>query len=64
MTFWKVLGLAGAAGVAATGVAVVRAQRRRSELTPEEVRSALRARYAEITTAPAPPAGEDPSGRG
>lgn len=43
----QALGIAGLAGVAATGVLVVRDQRRRAVLTPEEVRDRLRARYAE-----------------
>ncbi|GII27968.1 hypothetical protein Pmi06nite_14100 [Planotetraspora mira] len=41
------LGLAAFAGVAATGVVVVRAERRRRAYTPEEVRDRLRARVAE-----------------
>jgi len=44
--YWKLLGLAGLAGVAATGVVLVRAERRRQALTPEEVRSRLHERYA------------------
>ncbi|NLT53778.1 MAG: hypothetical protein GXX79_04270 [Actinomycetales bacterium] len=47
MRWWKVIGLAGLAGVAATGVVVVRAERRRRSYTPEEVRSRLHARLAE-----------------
>jgi hypothetical protein len=41
---WKVLGLAGLAGVAATGVIIARDQRKRSELTPEEIRHRLHQR--------------------
>jgi hypothetical protein len=41
---WKVVGLAGLAGVAATGVAVVRAERRRAAYTPEQVRDRLHER--------------------
>lgn len=37
----KLLGLAGLAGVAATGVVIARDQRRRAQLTPEEVRRRL-----------------------
>ena len=44
---WKVLGVAGLAGVAATGVVVARDQRRRSTLTPDEVRARLHDRLAE-----------------
>jgi hypothetical protein len=47
MRWWKILGLAGIAGVAATGVAVVRAERRRRAYTPEEVRSRLQDRLRE-----------------
>ncbi|WP_169729472.1 hypothetical protein [Thermoactinospora rubra] len=42
--WWKILGLAGVAGVAATGVAIARAERRRRAYTPEEVRVRLRER--------------------
>lgn len=51
MRWWKVLGLAGIAGVAATGVVIARAERRRRAYTPEEIRERLHARLAE-----APPA--------
>ena len=44
----KILGLASVVGVAATGAAVARAERRRAALTPDEVRQRLRARHAEI----------------
>ena len=47
-TWWKVLGLAGMAGVVATGVAVTRAERERQAYTPEQVRDRLHQRYAEI----------------
>ncbi|MER5705884.1 hypothetical protein ABT023_28600 [Micromonospora sp. NPDC002296] len=47
MRWWKVLGLAGLAGVAATGVVVARAERRRRAYTPEEIRARLRDRHAE-----------------
>lgn len=46
---WKLVGLAGLVGVAATGVAVARAERRRRSYTPEQVRDRLHARYAETT---------------
>jgi hypothetical protein len=42
--WWKILGLAGIAGVAATGVAIARAERRRRAYTPEEIRARLRER--------------------
>ena len=44
MKIWKALGLAGLAGVAATGVIVARDQRKRSELTPDEIRDRLHER--------------------
>jgi hypothetical protein len=44
----KLIGLAGVLGVAATGVVVVRAQRRRAAYTPDQVRQRLHERLAEI----------------
>ncbi len=46
MKMWKVLGVAGLAGVAATGVIVARDERRRTQLTPDDVRDRLHERYA------------------
>lgn len=43
------LGLAGVVGVAATGAAVARAERKRRAYTPDEVRERLHARHAEST---------------
>jgi hypothetical protein len=54
MRWWKVVGLAGVAGVAATGVVIARRERARRTFTPEEVRSRLHARYAEITADASP----------
>lgn len=51
MRWWKVLGLAGAAGVVATGVVVVRAERRRRAYSPDEVREQLHARFAQAVAA-------------
>jgi len=45
--WWKVLGLAGFVGVAATGVVIARQERRRRAYTPEQVRERLHARFAE-----------------
>ncbi len=42
---WKWLGLAGVAGVAATGVVVARAERRRRAYTPQDVRTRLHERF-------------------
>jgi hypothetical protein len=47
MNLWKVLGLAGIAGVAAAGVIIAREQRQRTQLTPEEIRARLRERLEE-----------------
>jgi hypothetical protein len=44
----KLIGLAGVLGVAATGVVVVRAQRRRAAYTPDQVRQRLHERLTEI----------------
>lgn len=44
MKLWKVVGLAGVAGVAATGVIIARDQRRREQLTPDQVRDRLHER--------------------
>jgi hypothetical protein len=51
MRWWKVLGLASFVGIAATGVVVVRAERRRRAYTPEEIRARLRDRLAEAEVA-------------
>ena len=51
MRWWKVLGLAGFAGVAATGVVIARAERQRRAYTPDQVRERLHARLAEATEA-------------
>jgi hypothetical protein len=45
--WWKLIGLAGLAGVAATGVVIARAERRRRAYTPDEIRARLHARAAE-----------------
>jgi hypothetical protein len=45
MRWWKILGLAAFAGVAATGVVVARAERRRRAYTPDEIRARLRERH-------------------
>jgi hypothetical protein len=45
---WKIVGLAGLAGVAATGVVVARSERKRRAYTPEQVRAKLHERAARI----------------
>ena len=52
MNLWKVLGLAGLAGVAAAGVIIAREQRQRAQLAPEEIRARLHERLAQAPTAP------------
>ena len=47
---WKFIGLAGAAGVAATGVAVARRRRVHAELDPDELRERLHSRLADAAT--------------
>ena len=47
MRWWKVAGLAGLAGVAATGIVVARSERQRRSYTPEQIRERLHARVAE-----------------
>ena len=44
---WKYIGLAGAAGVAATGVAVARRRRAQVELDADELRERLHDRLAD-----------------
>ena len=46
--WWKLLGLAGAVGVAATGVAITRQERERRSYSPAEIRERLHRRHAEI----------------
>jgi hypothetical protein len=52
MRWWKWLGVAGLVGVAATGVVVVRAERKRRAYTPDEVRDRLHARLREAGERP------------
>ena len=54
MRWWKMLGLAGLAGVAATGVVIARSERRRRAYTPDEIRDRLHARLAEASQAGLP----------
>lgn len=51
MKVWKALGLAGLAGVAATGVIIARDRRQRAELTPEQVRDRLHERLRDVEAA-------------
>jgi hypothetical protein len=47
---WKIIGLAGLAGVAATGVVVARNRRTPREYDPDELRDRLHRRLGEATT--------------
>jgi hypothetical protein len=58
MRWWKVAGLAGLAGVAATGVVLTRSERRRRAYTPDEIRERLHARVAEGTADQTPAAAD------
>ena len=60
MRWYKVLGVAAFAGVAATGAVIIRDQRRRGAYTPDEIRERLHARLAETPTTRQPPPGSDP----
>jgi len=46
MRWWKILGVAAFAGVAAGGVLIAKDERRRDAYTPDEVRDRLHARLA------------------
>jgi hypothetical protein len=48
MRLWKWIGVAGLAGVAATGAVVARNERQRRAYTPDDVRSRLHERAAAI----------------
>jgi hypothetical protein len=47
---WKIIGLAGLAGVAATGVVVARKRRAHRDYDPDELRNRLHRRLAEAST--------------
>jgi hypothetical protein len=55
---WKLIGLAGLAGVAATGVAVARSRRAQRDYDPDELRAKLHRRLAEVAEAEDRAAGE------
>jgi hypothetical protein len=45
---WKIIGLAGLAGVAATGIVVARRRRAQRDYGPDELRARLHQRLAEV----------------
>ena len=45
---WKLLGLAGAAGVAASGAVAAKQRRPQSDYTPDELRDRLRSRLQKV----------------
>lgn len=51
---WKLLGLAGIAGVAATGAVVVHNRRTQSDLQPDELRERLHERLEAVGAIPSP----------
>jgi hypothetical protein len=55
-----VLGLAAFAGVAATGVVIARAERRRRSYTPQQIRERLHDRLAETPQTYQPPGSSGP----
>jgi hypothetical protein len=55
---WKLLGLAGVAGVAATGAVVAAKRRDQVEYSPEELREKLHARMSQNGDGPAAEAGD------
>jgi hypothetical protein len=61
---WKLLGVAGLAGVAAGSVVLARNERQRRAYTPDDVRARLHERAATAAQQPeAVPAAELPAGR-
>jgi hypothetical protein len=51
---WKLLGLAGLAGVAATGVVVARRRRATADVSADELRDRLHERLAAVPQPPVP----------
>ncbi|MBA3293639.1 MAG: hypothetical protein H0T40_07850 [Geodermatophilaceae bacterium] len=56
MRLWKWIGVAGIAGVAATGVVIARDERARRAYTPDDVRARLHERAAQLAAEPPPAA--------
>ena len=60
-SWWKLLGLAGVGGVAATGAIIARDQRQRAQLSPDDVRARLQQRLAEAQASEGAPSGDAPA---
>ena len=58
---WKLIGVAGLAGVAATGAVVARNRRPESDLEPDELRDRLQGRLADAAAADGEPGDDDGS---
>jgi hypothetical protein len=58
---WKLLGVAGLAGVAAGGVVLARNERQRRAYTPDDVRARLHERHAGLAEEAEPPAPPTPA---
>jgi hypothetical protein len=58
---WKLIGVAGLAGVAATGAVVARNRRPESDLEPDELRNRLHGRLADAAATDGEPRDDDGS---
>ena len=61
---WKLIGAAGLAGVAATGVVVARRRAQREDIDPDELRARLHRRLDDARGGQALHEGSDPVNRG
>jgi hypothetical protein len=61
---WKIIGLAGVAGVAATGVVIARQRRAHRDYDPDELRERLHRRLTEAATSDGRAAGHPDALRG
>lgn len=63
MRVWKWIGVAGLAGVAATGAVIARNERQRRAYTPDDVRARLHERAATIDHGAEPTVAEAPEAK-
>ncbi len=61
---WKLIGLAGVAGVAATGVVIARRRRDQTAYDADELRDRLHRRLADVSPPPEPGEGARSPGSG